>query len=101
MMDFIDHSWPWFDTFFLAVLAAACVLHINESRHVWCLRLGYALVIGGAAASALEWWWPTASSTHWGEITLHAGLAGVAAGLTREQVRALLTKFWSYLWRLN
>ncbi len=78
----------WSDTAFLFVVAVAAVLHLNDMRsEPWFERLGFALVGGGAAGGALEYWWPGVNDAVSGAL-LHLGLAMVAAAWLAGKVRA-------------
>lgn len=88
---------PYFDLFFLSIVFIACVIHINENvQTAWCLRLGYAMIIGGCAGSGLEWFWPD-KTNYWADLIMHAGMAFVAVGLTRDKMRDLATFIWRLL----
>jgi hypothetical protein len=94
--EWVDATVPFFDTFFLALVGFCCVLHINRGiENVWCLRLGYAMIIAGALGGALEWWWPWDNQYHYySELTLHSGMAFVAVGLTRDDLRHFILREW-------
>lgn len=78
----------------LIVLAAMCLVHINEhvtraSSH--CERLGFALVIGGACGQALSYWWPKIELFPV-DALLHLGLALVALAMVRGDVHNLVAR---------
>jgi hypothetical protein len=80
------------DSVSLFIVAIIAVHHLNRTVYEpWCLRVGFALVIGGSVGGALEWWWPNLRDyEYWSDTILHIGMASVALGMARDDVDAAM-----------
>lgn len=93
--DWVDSTRPFFDCFFLLAIVIGAASKLNTLRNPpWCMRMGLALVIGGSAGVACEWWLPQATE-YWADITLHAGGALTMIAYTREDLRAFVVGQWN------
>lgn len=78
------------DTLLLITVAVGALLHLNAMRErPWCERIGFAIIAGGAAGSAAEYWWPLESTEFISEFLLHIGLALVAVSIARGEISTL------------
>lgn len=85
---------PLFDCIFLACMVIGAATELNAmEKPPWCLRVGLALVIGGSAGIAAEWYMPNVTQ-YWADVTLHAGGALTLVALTRDKLRAFFVQDW-------
>lgn len=76
------------NTVALALVAAACILHLNANEHSHCEKLGFAVLFAGCWASIFEWWLPQVE-IH-AETVISIGLALIAISTQRHRLHRFM-----------